>query len=734
MKLNVHCSNKNILVVSFVALLLFGLLASTIVAYHHVKKSSETAIQKDIQLKASFVLTKLTQWVKVTVDQVEHFALHLESSNVSLAKRTKYNEYLALHPNPAGLQYLGYILDSTGYYNINDWQAPPGYDVRERGWYKAGKTACKAILGQPYISIESNKQAWLAVTSPIIQNGEFVGLASAHVTFDYILSVLNNVDSNMVGSVFLVDQNGEVVLPERQNIDTIWQEDTRQKFIAHTDKALLPRIESADYVFHITQTIEGYAGNVVFATPKKFISKEIFRETFELLSKFLFIFILVLIALYLSNRHILAPLFDYLELDNVTQLPSKKHFKQQVKQQFLLPEIHGRLLIINMENFNRITASYSAAYVSLLQNKIKDRIQAQLTTSALLGNFSESRYIAYYQQSDSESNNLLDLLSKALAERYEIAGSEIYCNFRIGASDYPEHGGNIETLIDNAFSALSGISRQNCNNYSIFTSQINQEFSDAQRIHNAMKKGLRAAEFSMVYQPQVDVLTDKLFAVESLVRWYSNSLNRMVSPAEFIPIAESNGLMNSLGDNIIRQVFHQVAKWNKLGINVPSVSINISPQQLLANNFYDNILVNINYFNIKPSQIEFEITETSLLKDPKTSIEILNKLNHQGFSIAIDDFGTGYSSLEYLNSMPLHKLKIDRAFVVDLDKKEKSAVLVKTIIAMANNLGLEVLAEGVERQGEAETLLALGCNKIQGYLYSKPLSAEELEAYIAVNV
>jgi len=267
-----------------------------------------------------------------------------------------------------------------------------------------------------------------------------------------------------------------------------------------------------------------------------------------------------------------------------------------------------------------------------------------------------------------------------------------------------------------------------------FTAQINQEFSDAQQIHNAMKKGLNSSEFTMVYQPQVNVSTGKLFAVESLVRWHSYSLNRMVSPAEFIPIAESNGLMVSLGDNIIRQVFRQISKWNKQGVEVPLVSINISPQQLLANNFYDNLLVNIKYFEISPVQIELEITETCLLVNPKETIALLYKLSQQGFSIAIDDFGTGYSSLEYLNSMPLHKLKIDRTFIVDLDKKEKSAVLVKTIIAMANNLGLSVLAEGVESQEEADTLLALGCDKIQGYLYSKPLIAKDLEAYVAEKV
>jgi EAL domain-containing protein (putative c-di-GMP-specific phosphodiesterase class I) len=726
-------SNKNKLVISFIALLLVGLVASTVVAYLHVKNRIEVAIETEIQLKANFVVNELSHWTQAIVEQVNSFALYLEDHELDATKHHHFDAFLKWHPYEHGMRHLGYVDDSNGKYNISDWQVPEGYDARKRSWYIAGKAADKAAFGQPYISVESDKQAWLAITSPIKSQGSFIGLASAHITFDYMLSVLRSIDMDMAGNVFLVDQQGGIVLATLQNVDNIWPQQAKAIFLAGKVEGILPITEASSHTFYVTPAIEGLSNHIVFAIPNELIANKIYQSTLTLLGKFLVIFLLVLIALYFSNRHLLAPLFDYLELDSVTLLPSKKHFKYQVEQHFLVPKKKGRLLIINMENFNRITASYSAAYVSLLQNKIKDRVQAQLTTSSLLGNFSESRYIAYCQQSDSANNELLESLSKALAERYEIAGSEIYCNFRIGASNYPEHGENIETLIDNSFSALGGISRQDCNNYSVFTAQINQEFSDEQQIHNAMKKGLRTAEFTMVYQPQVDILTGKLFAVESLVRWYSNSLNRMVSPAEFIPIAESNGLMNSLGDNIIRQVFRQVAKWNKLGISVPSVSINISPQQLLANNFYDNILVNINYFDITPSQIEFEITETSLLKDPETSIEILNKLNHQGFSIAIDDFGTGYSSLEYLNSMPLNRLKIDRAFIVDLDKKEKSAVLVKTIIAMANNLNLEVLAEGVERQEEAEALLALGCSKIQGYLYSKPLPAKELEAYIAVN-
>lgn len=729
-------SNKNKLVISFIAMLLIGLLASTLVAYSHVKSRIEVAIQVEIKLKANFVLAELNHWTADIVEQVNSFSLYLEDHELGIEQHHSFEEFLRWHPYEHGLQHLGFVSDVDGAYSVNNWQVPKNYDARKRNWYIEGKAADKAVFGQPYISIENDKEAWMAVTSPIKSQGRFVGLASAHVNFDYMLSVLRSIDMDMAGNVFLVDNNGEIILSDLQSTNNIWSQQTQSIFRENAVEGIIPIKQSSPYTFYATKAVKNLNSHIVFAIPNSIIAKETYQGTLTLLAKFLVIFILVMIILYFSNRHLLAPLFDYLELDSVTSLPSKKHFKQQVEQQFLLPGKKGRLLIINMENFNRITASYPAAYVSLLQNQIKERIQKQLALPSLLGNFSESRYIAYYEIDEGSNKEMLDRLTLALAEFYEIAGGEIYCNFRIGASDFPEHGQNIETLIDNAFSALGSVSRQQSNTYSIFTAKINQQFSDAQQIHNAMKKGLSTStsEFSMVYQPQVDTESGKLFAVESLVRWNSKSLKRMVSPAEFIPIAESNGLMVSLGDNIIRQVFRQISLWNKQRINVPLVSINISPQQLLMANFYSNLMVNIEYFDISPLQIELEITETCLLDNPKETIALLYKLSQEGFAIAIDDFGTGYSSLQYLNSMPLHKLKIDRTFIVDLDKKEKSAVLVKTIVAMAKNLDLAVLAEGVETHEEAKALQVLGCNKIQGYLYSKPLTASDLAAFIEKKV
>lgn len=729
-------NNKNKLAANFIALLFIGLLTSSMVAYQHVKGWQERAIHDELQLNASLVSTQLSLWVDQTLNHVEHFALFLATSGESLRDHPSFQRYMEQHPKRGGLEYLGYALESDGYYGVTDWQVPEGYDPRQRPWYIEGKAAKQPTIGLPYISVGNASKTFLAVTSPIFVQDQFLGLASAHIAFDFLQIGLEKIDLNMRGHAFLIDKQGKVIVhEEKQQLGSLWSGFADIKDNANS---LMQVSESPTELFFISKQNPKLGWLLVFAIPKDAIEGELLHGVLLLLGKFLLIFILVMFVLYLSNRHLLSPLFDYMELDSVTLLPGKKHFKRQLIDDFLLPGTKGKLLIINIDNFSRLTATYPAAQIHLLQNKIKERIQSLLHNKALLGSFSESRYIVYYDCDEEVSKyNLIDVLRNltgVLAEQYQVAGREINCSFRIGTSSYPDHGNEIESLIDNAFSALANVRRYQDKNYGIFSPAINQQFSDEQLIHDAMNNAIRTAEFTMVYQPQIDTYTGEMFAMESLIRWHSSELKRTVSPGEFIPIAESGGLMVLLGDYIFDTVFKQISFWNKQGLKFGVVSINISPCQLLADDFYPKLQQSIAIHKVSPRQVEFEITETSLLENPMATIEVLRKLKADGFSIAIDDFGTGYSSLEYLNMMPLDKLKIDRAFVVDLDKKQKSAVLVKTIIAMAKNLNLDVLAEGVERKEEANTLADLGCHQIQGYLYSKPLTPDALPDFIQDNI
>ena len=722
-------SNKNKLVANIFGLLCLGLLVSTLVAYQHVKSWQEQAIQNELKLKAVIVSKRLNYWVEQNLHYVEHFASFIEASSESVQKHSNFRDYILQQPKLKKLNYLGYTLDADGYYGINDWQPPEDFDSRQRPWYIEGKAAKRPIIGHPYISVEKTPKMLLAVTAPIIIQNEFVGLASAHIALDEIHQSLAEIDFDFGGQAFLIDTKGKVIIHEdTQHVGTLWEGFESITKAKKNTQSFMTIIESSTKQFFISSPSPELGWTLVFSVSKDSIDRELLKGTMYLLGKFLIIFILVIFGVYLSNRHILSPLFDYMELDSVTLLPNKKHFKQQLIEEFLKPVKKGKLVIINIDNFSRLTATYPAAHIHLLQNEIKGRIDSQLHNNSLLGSFSESRYIVYCDCGDHSPQyhckDLLPKLSDVLSKSYQIAGQEINCSFRMGASYFPKHGVDVEKLIDNSFSALASVAKYTRKNYSIFSTGINQQFSDEQSIQSAIVNAIDNAEFTMVYQPQVNSNTGKMFAMESLVRWHSIELDRFVPPDEFIPIAERCGLMVALGDYITETVFKQVSVWNKLGVNFGKVSINVSAHQLLAEGFYSDIQQCVIKHNVSSKQIEFEITETSLLEEPITSIEVLNKLSKDGFSIAIDDFGTGYSSLKYLNDLPVDKLKIDRTFVMDIDKKPKSALLVQTIISMAINLNIDVLAEGVERIEEANKLSEFGCTQIQGYLYSRPLTPE----------
>lgn len=543
-------SKKNRLAASFILLLFLGLLASTMIAYQHVKIKQQQAIYNDIQLKAKLVSSEFNHWVKQSLDQIEHFAIFLSLSPEPLQEYSNFQRYIAQHPKRGGLEYLGYALESDGYYGITDWQVPSGYDPRQRPWYIEGKKAHKPVIGHPYLSVEGTPRLLLAVTAPIIARGRFKGLASAHIDLDYVQTSLEKIDLGRKGYAYWIDAEGKPIVQGSNQLQKLSLPSLPN---VASDKGnthgLMSQIETASQLIFVSNPDPELGWQLIFAVPKEVIAQELLQGIANLLGQFLIVFMLVVFGLYLANRHLFTPLFDFLELDSVTLLPGKKHFKQQLLDDFLLPGKKGKLLIINMDSFSRITATYPAAHIHLLQNQIKKRIQSQLCNKALLGSFSESRYIAYCDCEISQQccDKLLVNLSNVLGKHYKIAGEEIGCSFRIGASFYPEHGADVEILIDNAFSALSNVARNQSKNYSIFTPIFNRQFSDEQFLHNAIKKAIQTAEFSMVYQPQVDTKTGRSFAIESLIRWHSTELGRTVSPGEFIPVAESCGLMVPLG-------------------------------------------------------------------------------------------------------------------------------------------------------------------------------------------
>lgn len=240
-----------------------------------------------------------------------------------------------------------------------------------------------------------------------------------------------------------------------------------------------------------------------------------------------------------------------------------------------------------------------------------------------------------------------------------------------------------------------------------------------------LRKALAKDEFMLFYQPQVSLATGKVKSFEALIRWNSKELG-MISPANFIPLAEDTGLIIPIGNWVIDTACRQIKKWSELGKKGIKIAINISPKQFLQPKLVETIKESIRKHKIEPSLLEIEITEGAMQDTAETS-PILNSLKELGVTISIDDFGTGYSSLNYIKQFPIDVLKIDQSFVRDVINSEKDAAITTTIIHLANSLGIEVVAEGIEEKEQAEFLMRANCHKGQGYLFSRPISATDVE-------
>jgi len=728
-------SNKFKLTYNIIALLILGLLSSTTVSYLHVKRNLHDAVHNELTLKASAVSIKLSSWLESNLALVTSFAQTLANSDVPIRDNRKYEFYLNQVSKSRQLDFLSFALEEDGYFMVNDWEVPLDHDPRTQPWYLASKNTMAPRVTSSYVDGEVH--VYVEASAPIIRNDAFLGVVLGEVTFNNVQKIILDMDMGYDGFAFLIKKSGGILIHSSENkigtsIFDLEDLDGQDDFNVMDDRI----VGGKEFLYSFTP-INNTHWRLVVAANKSQFNKVLTTETFSLLIHFLAIFVVIMAAFFLSNRRIFSPLIDLLERDSVTNLPNKKNFKQQVNDRFLAKSLSGLLVIISVDNFNKLTAAYSHEELILLFNQIKDRMRSMLIQSSLLGHFSESRFITYINWdkgfNDRAQLAWLQSVAEKLSSSYLIQGRKIHCTFSIGACCFPDHGADIENLIDNSFSVIADGKRSGISSCGIFVPIMNQQLGNELLIISAMKSAIGNNEFYMQYQPQYDYQKQQLIGMEALIRWNSKELGRTVSPGEFIPIAEDSVLIVLLGDFVIDTVIKQIKNWNDEGFVFGRVSINISPKQLLIPEFTEKLLTKLSRNGISSSQLELEITETSVLNNPEDGIKILEQLSRAGFYITIDDFGTGYSSLEYLKLMPVNKLKIDRAFVRDLTIDSKDSAILKIIVDLASALDFQLLAEGVETKEQLDILIKSGCYSIQGYYYSKPVDVSVMEVKLREN-
>ncbi len=323
----------------------------------------------------------------------------------------------------------------------------------------------------------------------------------------------------------------------------------------------------------------------------------------------------------------------------------------------------------------------------------------------------------------------LDSLQENISLATKIDGTEITVTSSIGVSVFPEDGTDVETLLRNAGTAMHRAKTNGRNRFQFFKNEFSEKAHQHLVIETELRRAIEENQFLLHYQPKVNLQDNSVEGMEALVRWRHPKLG-IVSPADFIPVAEQCGLIVPLGKWVLENSLAQVAQWNKDGLKKMKVSVNMSGAQLQEDGFLETVQDMIAASGVDPTQLELELTEGLLMTDTDSSIRILNELNRSGVTVSIDDFGTGYSSLSYLTRFPISTLKIDRSFVHNLTSHRGNAAIVSATIALAHSLRMHVVAEGVEERPELDFLRGLGCDSIQGYFFSKPLPAAEFARWV----
>jgi diguanylate cyclase (GGDEF)-like protein len=429
--------------------------------------------------------------------------------------------------------------------------------------------------------------------------------------------------------------------------------------------------------------------------------------------------------------------------DTLTGLPNRQLFQQHLSAAIERGEkknLKVAALYVDLDNFKRINDTLGHSFGDVVLKTIAKRLDSCIRNDdcvirpeseeevVRLARLGGDEFVAILQDLESEADAaaVADRIRAELTRPVEHLGHEFVVTSSIGVSLYPDDGSDIETLLKNADVAMYQAKSAGRNSVRFYSGTMSLRSLERLELENSLRHALRRNELSLHYQPQIDVKTKRMTGVEALLRW-DHPEHGSVSPSRFIPLAEECGLITPLGEWVLETACHQTKVWQDKYERQLDIAVNLSSQQFFSSDVANVVLRTIYDAGLAPSSMHLELTETILMNDVKETIVTLDKLRDAGVSLAMDDFGKGYSSLSYLKRLPLDTLKIDKSFVMDMENNKDDAAICAAIIAMAHNLDLKVIAEGVETQEQLKFLEGQGCDQIQGFLISKPLPPEELE-------
>ncbi|MGB3403120.1 MAG: EAL domain-containing protein [Microcoleaceae cyanobacterium] len=424
---------------------------------------------------------------------------------------------------------------------------------------------------------------------------------------------------------------------------------------------------------------------------------------------------------------------DQVYYDSLTNLPNRRILHHQF-QQAINHQLQDRhfvpVSVLSIDRLEYYKQSLGIDYSNRLIQAVVERLTLAVGENGLVVRLNSEQIALILEPitQKSEINQQIEWLLNSLSQPLQILQYQIIVTACLGIAFYPEDEQDFDHLLTQANAALHVAKQQGNNRYILYTSEISAGIQDRWQLENDLRHALMHNELIIHYQPQLELQTDNRISAEALVRWQHPSLGLM-SPSQFLPLAEETGLIVYLDEWVIQQVSQQARYWQTQGIQL-SISVNVSALELTQRNLCRSILQILKNTGLDPNYLELELTESILVENPTQASHTLRELKALGIKLALDDFGTGYSSLSYLQQFPFDSLKIDRSFVHNVAMNPKNAAIVIATIQMAHGLGLQVVAEGVETEADKVFLQQHHCDRIQGFLFSRPVEAIALEQFL----
>ncbi|MDP8984441.1 MAG: EAL domain-containing protein [Pseudomonadota bacterium] len=420
--------------------------------------------------------------------------------------------------------------------------------------------------------------------------------------------------------------------------------------------------------------------------------------------------------------------------DVLTSLPNRALLDDRLQQGIALAQRYDRrlaFLFIDLDHFKHVNDSVGHLVGDQLLKEVASRITPCVRGSDTVSRQGGDEFVVLLSEvaHAEDAAIIADKIRLAVAEPYTIAGHFLQLTASIGIGVYPEDGTDAQTLIHCADTAMYHAKEQGRNNSQFFKDEMNHHAVQRQIIAGDLRRALARNEFTLAYQPKVDLASGAITGVEALIRWHHPSRG-IVSPLQFIQIAEDCGLIVQIGRWVLRTACVQAKQWLAAGLGFGTVAVNISAVEFRNDGFFDHIREILMSTGLEPRYLELELTETAVMRDFEKTSTALQSLSRMGMRISVDDFGTGYSNLSYLKLFPIDTLKLDKSFVQDAPDSANIAIIVRSVIHMAQGLKLKVVAEGVESARQLKFLQACGCSEGQGYYFSKPVDPGECEALI----